>query len=147
MAFKEADFTHLFQKVKEKRKKQEIEDFKNGKVEDDYLKKAYYLVDQAIEKQKEQSINYCKYRDAVNKELEIESSYSSDQEMINKCNIIRKFEDEHIYDILDGKFNEGVPDNYTNKKELDKQKDNIVADNNKSNLSVKTKTNIIIDDD
>lgn len=102
------------------KKKPEVEG-----LDDDYVKKAFGLLDDAIEETKHRSINYQIWRKEQIADFEIKAEYMSEEELEEEKKALFEFQKENIFDILDGKYNtvkaSDVPNNITNKKENDKQ--------------------------
>lgn len=70
-------------------------------VDDDYLSHAMGTLDALVERTKQESIAYSRWRDSVNKDLELKAQYMGEDELINDQ--VQSYQDDwnNIYGILD----------------------------------------------
>lgn len=97
--------------VREKFPKQKEE---NTQIDQDYVNKAFSLLDDCIERTKRESINYQIWKNEQVADLEIKAQYMTPEELEEEQRKLFEFQKAHTYEILEGKYNTV---NSSNKKE------------------------------
>ena len=112
----------------------------NDTIDNNYVKKAFSLLDDCIERTKRESINYQIWRREQEADLEIKAEYMTKEELEEEQRKLFEFQKEHTYEILQGKYNTTGPSNSSIKKENEQQE-------NSSNEYVEPTTTFIYEED
>ena len=112
----------------------------NDTIDNNYVKKAFNLLDECIERTKRESINYQIWRREQEADLEIKAEYMTKEELEEEQRKLFEFQKEHTYEILQGKYNTTGPSNSSIKKENEQQE-------NSSNEYVEPTTTFIYEED